>query len=166
MTRNQTTDANQDNVTAATLARRIRRAALVLDDASDRYDVTVLRLDGYLSERAAAAGEEPRSITVAAIRGWMPGTGRYSVTGATVDTVADDKPRTLNLYKAARVTIVTRRTGAHLALRAAAYQAAEAAERRAMAAAELRSDGAAAFEHAIAAAAYAERYWRAVTLGA
>lgn len=154
------TDATQTNVTPATLARRIRRVSLLLEAAADRYDVLIIRLDGYLSVRAADAGEAPRTVLVAATHGWMPGTGRYSVSGATVDTVADDKPRTLNLYKAARVTACGSKT--HATLRAAGYQVAEARHLRAAAAADAAGDYEAAAVETMAARQYGRRYWQAV----
>ena len=94
---NRPTDQQQQNVRPETLDRRIRRVRYALEVASERGEYRTYALSGYLSQRARDAGEDPRTIRITVMRAWMPGTGRFSVSGPVDD---DGDIRTLNLYQA------------------------------------------------------------------
>ena len=115
MARNLTTDATQTNVRPATLARRIMRAVSAALYALSQGRMITYRLDGYLSQRAEDAGEDPSTvvITVTSVREAKDVTTRRTTVYGIATALRPDGEyeylglRSYNLYKAARVTAVT-----------------------------------------------------------
>lgn len=114
MARNLTTDATQTNVKPETLARRIMRTMSAAVFALSQGRMITYRLDGYLSQRAADAGEAPSTvvITVTSVKVKPATTGRATVYGIATALRPDGAydflgMRSYNLYKATRVTAVT-----------------------------------------------------------
>ena len=113
--RNTTTDTTQTNVSPETLARRIMRVMSAVLFALTRKRMITYRLDGYVSQRAAAKGQGPSTVyvTVTSLRDAEDvTTGRATVYGIASAVRPNETKRTLlglrsyNLYKARAVRSV------------------------------------------------------------